>query len=79
MCAPAAQPQRTASRSERPSASATANAAVKASPAPVVSTDRCGKGRDALVAELAPSLAERQHERARGAATAAASVSFGVR
>src|SRR5262249_15284102 len=35
MCAPAAHPQRTASRSSAPSASANANAALKASPAPV--------------------------------------------
>ena len=43
MYAPAAQPQRTASRSEAPSASATAKAEQNASPAPVVSTARAGK------------------------------------
>src|SRR5436190_55342 len=54
MCAPAAQPQRTASRSSTPSASATANAEVNASPAPVVSTTFAGNAGTSSPPSSAP-------------------------
>ena len=78
MCAPAAQPQRTASRSEAPSASATAKAAQNASPAPVLSTARAGNAgttSSPIRAPCSPSVTTRV---AVERLIARASVSFGT-
>ena len=75
---PAAQPQRPASRSVRPSASATANAAVKASPAPVVSTALAGNAGTRSSPICAPCSPSVRTNVPCAPLTAAASVSLGV-